>query len=147
MKKILVVLCVIFLLLAVIACNPLDGRADKDMIFRLVTDNQQLLLNCIEKNNFDELNWSLSSLSIREVDVNEDHVDFSCGGAGFGSQTAYRGFFYTENDDMYAVWCAPPNDQLLSADGAGYTWTEENGDNTYYVEKICDNFYYYDASF
>lgn len=144
MKKGLVVLCSAFLLLGVIGCSPFDDRADKDMIFRLVTDNQQLLLSCIEKNTFDELNWSLS---VQEVDVNEDHVDFSCGGAGFGSQTAYRGFFYTENDNMYAVWCAPSNDQSLSADGDGYTWTEEAGDNTYYVEKICDNFYYYEASF
>lgn len=144
MKKTGMILCTVFLLLGLAACNPLDGRADKDTIFQLVTDKRQLLLSCIEKNDFEELDWNLS---IQEIDVNDDHVDFSCGGAGFGSQTAYRGFFYTENEDMYAVWCAPPNDQRLSAEGDGYKWTEENGDNTYYVEKICDNFYYYEATF
>lgn len=144
MKKTVMILAAAILLLAVLAGAPLDGRADKESIFRLVTEKQQVLLDCIEKNDFSQLRWSLS---IREIDVNDDHVDFGCGASGFGSETAYRGFFYVQNDDLHAVWCAPPRDQILSADGDGYMWTEAEGDNTYYVEKICDHFYYYEATF
>lgn len=143
-KTVILLLCIGFLLAGMAACDPLDGRADKNMIFRLVEDNQKLLMTCIDNNNFDDLKWSRS---IQEINVSEDHVDFDCGAAGFGSQTAYRGFFYTENDDMYAIWCAPPEDQTLTAEGNGYVWNETDGDNRYYVEKICDKFYYYDASF
>ena len=31
--------------------------------------------------------------------------------------------------------------------GSGFEWREANGDNRYYVEHICGNFYYYEASF
>lgn len=144
MKKMVILLFVGCLLAGLTACDPLDGRTDKDTIFRLVQDNQELLAVCIENNNFDKLK---QYHGIQEIHVYEDHIEFDCGGAGFGSETAYRGFFYTESNDMYAIWCAPSEDQALTAEGNGYVWNEPEGDNQYYVEKICDKFYYYDAFF
>lgn len=141
MKKLLLSLA---LLLVLSACSPLDDRADKDTVFRLVENDRAVILECIESGDYGALEWKLS---IREINVYDDHVDFYCGGAGFGSQTAYRGFFYSESGDMYAVWCAPPRNGDLTAEGNGWRWTETDGDNTVYIEEICENFYYYDASF
>ena len=35
----------------------------------------------------------------------------------------------------------------LAPSGNGFEWQEANGDNWYYTEHICGNFYYYEASF
>ncbi len=139
---VIIILCAGRMLLGLFGWNPLDDRADKNVIFQQVKENRKLLMTCIENHLFDDLK---QSLSIQKIDVREDHVDFYCGGAGFGPGTAYRGFFYTESDDLYAIWCAPARNQTLTAEGSGYIW--DNGDDRYYVEKICDRFYYYDASF
>ena len=74
--------------------------------------------------------------------------DVGCGvGAGVGSGTSYVGFYYSSNDDMTAVWCAPSSVNSLTASGNGFEWQEQNGDNRYYTEHICGHFYYYEASF
>ena len=82
-----------------------------------------------------------------DIDADDTVVDFSCGGAGIGSSTSYVGFYYTLDNDMTAVWCAPSFASLLMASGNGFEWHEPNGDNRYYTEHICGNFYYYEASF
>ena len=74
-------------------------------------------------------------------------MDFDCGAGGFGSETAYRGFYYSEEEDLYAPWCAPPPEELLISRDGGFFWEEAQGDNTYYVEKICEGFFYYEGTF
>lgn len=77
-----------------------------------------------------------------DVNVEDEIIDFYCGGSGFGSSTSYYGFYYTENDNLSAIWCAG---DTLAPSGKGWSW--KNGDNSYYTEKITDNFYYYEAHF
>ena len=84
---------------------------------------------------------------IKQIEDDDEAVDFSCGGAGVGSGTSYVGFYYTPDNDMTAVWCAPSSSLMLVPCGDGYEWWEPNGDNHYYTEHICGNFYYYEASF
>lgn len=144
MKRMIAALCLIFMLLTAAGCSPLDDRMDKDAIFSYVEENRELLLTCVEANDFSALKGKFSDQGIT---VKEDHVEFDCGGAGFGSQTAYCGFFYTKENDIYAIWCAPPDGETFTQEGSGYVWKEENGDNRVYVEKICDGFYYWEASF
>ena len=74
-------------------------------------------------------------------------MDFSCGGVGIGSATTYVGFYYTPDHNISAVWCAPSSPDSMTPLGNGYEWQEPNGDNRYYTEHICGNFYYYEASF
>lgn len=135
---------IIMLLFFLILCWTGDDRAEKDRIFRLVQEDQQRLTFAIESGDFSYFD---DSQVIQDIAVCENYVEFSCGGAGVGPQTAYCGFYYTETDDMYAIWCAPSGGETLTSAGEGYLWEEENGDNRYYTEKICDNFYYYEASF
>lgn len=93
---------VLALVLLLSACGG-DDREGSGRIFRFVQENQEMLERCVRESDYAEIGGP-----VREVLVREDHVEFVCGGAGFGPETAYRGFFYTETDDVYAIWCAPP---------------------------------------
>lgn len=141
MKRTVLLLLTVCLLLT--GCISLDDRAEKGKILRLVKENRELLQQCIEQENFDSLRFFSI---VQEIHTYSDHIDFYCGGAGFGPATAYCGFFYTETENMSAIWCAPGVD-FLTPSGDGYLWEEENGDNRYYVERICEHYYYYEASF
>lgn len=140
MKKVIVALCA--LCAAVVLLSFL--RTDRDRIAGYVEAHEEMLIACLKSGDYAPAE---RSILIREVNVEEDHVDFRCGASGFASQTSYRGFFYSEQDDMYAVWCAPPEGGQLIREGNGFFWEETEGDNRYYVEKICGHFYYYEASF
>ena len=120
-----------------------DDRAEKETIIAYVQEHEEELLSCIEENDYSALQ---DHSIIKDVDADETVVDFSCGGAGVGSGTSYCGFYYSANNNMDAIWCAPPATELTPA-GDGFAWQEEGGDNRYYTEKICEYFYYYEASF
>lgn len=121
-----------------------DDSADKDDVFAFVQENEAALLKAIEDKDFSAYE---NKGFIKKIDCDILVVDFSCGGAGVGSGTSYVGFFYTADDDMAAVWCAPYSEASLEPSGSGFAWQEENGDNRYYTEHICGHFYYYEASF
>ena len=121
-----------------------DDRADEEDIFAFVIENEEALLQAIETGDFSAFE---NQGIIREIDVTENVVEFSCGGAGVGSGTAYVGFYYTADNNMSALWCAPASADALTPSGDGYAWQEPNGDNQYYTDHICGNFYYYEASF
>lgn len=121
-----------------------NDLADKEDIFRQVRQNQSLLEECVETGDYEA---ALQLRVIKEVDPGEHCVDFYCGGAGIAPSSTYCGFFYSREDDLYAIWCAPPTGQTLTADGDGWRWEQPGGDNRYYVEHICGHFYYYQASF
>lgn len=121
-----------------------DDGADKDEVFEFVCEHEEELLQAIEDGDFSSFE---NQGFIKDIDADDTVVDFSCGGAGIGSGTSYVGFYYTPDDDMTAVWCAPSSISAMTASGDGYEWREPNGDNRYYTEHICGNFYYYEASF
>lgn len=121
-----------------------DDRADKEAVFEFVRENEAELLEAIETGDFSPYE---NQGFIKNIDADETIVEFSCGGAGFGSETFYTGFYYSLENDLAAVWCAPPSAGALTPSGNGYIWYEDPGDNEYYVEKICEYFYYYEASF
>ena len=120
-----------------------DG-ATKDKIFEFVRAEETALLTAIEQEEFSAFE---NKGFIKEIDAGSDVVDFSCGGAGLGAATSYVGFYYTADDDMTAVWCAPASSDSLTPAGNGFEWQEPVGDNRYYTEHICGKFYYYEASF
>ena len=157
MKKILCMCLVILFIFSLSACSDFlagvqflylvvtgDDRAEKDEVFAFVSENEEELLNAIEKGDFSAFE---NQGFIQEIDADEAVVDFSCGGFGVGSGTSYVGFYYTSGNNMVAVWCAPSYASALAPSGNGFEWQEPNGDNRYYTEHICGNFYYYEASF
>lgn len=157
MKKIICVLLVLCMFLSLTGCSEVlggaffrflvaavDDRAGKDAVFEFVREKENDLLKAIEAGDFSAFE---NQGIIRDIQAGEEVVDFSCGGAGVGSGTSYVGFYYTPNKDMTAVWCAPSSSNSLTPSGNGFAWQEPDGDNRYYTEQICGNFYYYEASF
>jgi hypothetical protein len=127
---------------------PWGDHADRDMIFTYVRAHEGLLLESIEKGDFSSVE---KDSPIRKIRVRNDCVEFACGGDGFGPETSYWGFYYSEKDDMTVLWCAHPADQRLERSGDGYLWKEvwydPKGDDTYYTEWICGHFFYYEMTF
>ena len=121
---------------------------EKERIIRYVRKHEGLLLRYIEKRDDEILK---NQPMIRQIRISDAYIDFSCGGDGFGPETSYWGFYYSEKDDMSVLWCAHPADQRLEKSGDGYMWKEAwydpRGDNTYYTEWICGHFYYYEMTF
>ena len=127
--------------------NPFDDRARKEDIFAYVKENEDALLDAINKDDFLTIRTSTRIIQLIDDDeIGRGFVDFDCGGSGFGSETSYCGFYYSDDDNMTEIWCAPSG-VSLGKSGSGYEWHEENGDNTYYTENICGHFYYYEASY
>ena len=156
-KKIVSLLLAVIMLFSLTGCSDIlggvfflflvatgDDRADKAEVFQFVCENEEELLKVIEDGDFSEFE---NQGFIKDIDADETVVDFSCGGAGVGSGTSYVGFYYSPDNDMTAVWCAPSSADALISSGSGYEWQEQNGDNRYYTEHICGGFYYYEASF
>ena len=151
MKKIisvLLVFCLLFLMAMAAAFFAfyalLDDRADKEDIIAFVCENEAALLEAIEQSDLSDYE---KKGVVKTITERESVVEFSCGGAGLGSATSYVGFYYTPDDDMAAVWCAPSSADSLTPSGEGFVWQESEGDNFYYTEHICGHFYYYEASF
>ena len=151
-KKFLCALLVITMLFSMTGCSELfrgvlflsliasgDDRAEQKDIFQFVRKNEETLLQSIESGDFSAFE---QYPMIKQITPYETYVEFYCGGYGIGSATSYVGFYYTAENDMCAMHSGP-----LKPCGKGYEWQEPNGDNRYYTEHICGNFYYYEASF
>lgn len=125
-----------------------DYASEKGRILRFVRENESLLLSCIEQNDFSAIE---KEALIREIRVRDEYIDFSCGGDGFGPETTYWGFYYSEQYNMTAIWGPLPAGQMFQKSGSGYLWKESwydpKGDDSCYVERIGDTFYFYEMSF
>lgn len=121
-----------------------DDSADQEHVFKFVRENEAELMEAIQRGDFSAFE---NQGIVKDIRAEKTVVDFSCGGGGIGSGTSYVGFYYTAEHDMAAVWCAPLSADLLKPAANGYQWQQKNGDNRYYTEHICGNFYYYEASF
>ena len=157
MKKILCLLLALCMVFSLAGCKNVlsgailsflvfagDDSAEKEAVFAFVREKEAELLVAIETGDFSAFE---NQGFIQEIDPEENVVDFSCGGAGIGSGTSYVGFYYTPDHDMTAPWCAPYHPEDLVPERDGFSWQEPEGDNRYYTEHICGNFYYYEASF
>ena len=118
--------------------------ASKDAIFSFVCENEDALRSAIENNDYSDFE---NKGIVKDICFYGDGIEFYCGGAGVGAETFYTGFFYTATNDMTAVWGAPSSAYSLKKSGDGYEWKEQQGDNRYYTQKICDNFYYYEEEY
>lgn len=130
----------VFLLVLILFDNAANKMPSRLEVIEYVRENETTLTQCIAAGDYASL-----GAPVEEVTEGERCIEFSCGGSGFGSQTAYCGFFYSPDDDMSAIWCAPQ--KALTPTGCGFGWQEADGDNACYVEPIVGHFYYYEASY
>lgn len=72
-------------------------------------------------------------------------VEFAMGGSGLGSETTYWGVNYVPSDSMVGFqgirW------DYWKQDGDGRMYYEPEGDNTCYVKKLDECWYYYEMNF
>lgn len=137
-------LCFILALVLIFFVQIGDDRAGKHTVMDFVNEHQDGLMAAIKAKDFSEFE---NKGIIKDITCSGRTVGFSCGGAGMGSETSYVGFYYTPDNDMTALWCAPSSAGALKPSGNGFAWQEPHGDNRYYTEHICGHFYYYEASF
>lgn len=74
-----------------------------------------------------------------------DVVCFDYGGGGFGSSTRYWGVTYVPGD--YPVGFQGTSLTGAVRSGEGWLWTEKQGDNRCYVQRLAPCWYYYDMEF
>lgn len=67
-------------------------------------------------------------------------IEFSTFSSGFGSETVYEGFYYSDEDVPFGFQGASMSFQ---SDGGGWSWHESDGDNFEYTEKILGKWYWY----
>ena len=118
----------------------------RERVFGIVQENCDVLLADVAKADFtasaaiDGIEDVYPEWTFGELDF----VEYSCGGAGLGSSTAYYGFYYSREDDLDRIWCAGTP---LVPSGDGFLYEQPDGDNRYYTERIVDHFFYYEAAY
>ena len=141
MKRV-IMLCLF--LIAGITLSSCAGDLNRKQVFTIVQENHAFLQKCIDEGNYDR------SLEIRGIQNTYtggkgSYVKFYCGGTGLGPSTSYYGFYYSPTDAPLAV-DVPETETLTSFDD-GWGWSEPNGDNSYYTERIMECWYYYEWHF
>lgn len=107
----------------------------KNEIFDYVNENREVLL---EKLNIDDIENVEGIISAKDYSA---FVDFVC----YKNGKNVRGFYYSP-EDLYVATMGIfyPDTFLPAPDGEGYSYCEEDGTKTFYVEKISNNFFYYE---
>lgn len=118
----------------------------EDKIVKLVDDNQEFLNKCVENNMYNKIYEieEVKDITPYYLKDGEIYIDFYCYGFGIVPSSIYYGFYYVSKDQPLGFQAAPIK---LEADGKGWKWEEDNGDNWYYTMKIVDHWYYYKAAF
>ena len=142
------VIASLFLLLMMLflsGCNVRNPERDKEKVFKIVTENESMLRESVASSDYSN---ARQIEGIESIHRSKGAVDFSCGGYGFGSSTAYYGFCYVANNDYHKI----PFAEYISegetvVDGNRIAYKQKDGDNAWNAEMIVDGFWYYDASF
>lgn len=122
----------------------------KEKIFFLVYSNKDFLNECVKNNTYKNAYKivGIKQITSYQLSNNEIYIDFYCTGTGLVPSSVYYGFCYISNDQPLGFQARPVK---LKPDGKGWRWEERwenpNGDNWNYIEKITDNWYYYEAGF
>lgn len=129
------------------ACRLMDDRVPKPKIFEFVNDNHAKLSVFVEKYsepNYEDFQNEFGSTGVvkRVHKSRSEIIEFSCGGTGLATNSTYVGFYYSANDTVVSP-CFNDVDFTAVSDGV-YEWQDERGLHKSHIERICDNWFYYD---
>ena len=115
----------------------------KEQVLAVFEEQEELICEKIEDYGAgDEVDWDdLEGVLSVSVLVNET-IEFECIAEGILTSSFQAGFYYSPDDEPAYVgyFMFSSLDELVeSGDGFAYS----DGDNRYYTERICENFYYY----
>ena len=133
------------------ACFAARPARENQTVKRFEADRatlEQLALQVLERGSASEIeapdHW-------REVQLNRGEcpsVEFSFGGSGLGSETTYWGVNYVPCDHtMYMKHFHDMGWETQEKTETVTVFFEPEGDNTCYVKKLDDCWYYYEMSF
>ena len=149
--------CIIIFAVWLVLGNTNSTEDDKEEIISYVTDNKDTIVDVCDEvigtkpsdvvinEEFEDI---IDSDIISDIKVHNSAgvVVFEGGQEGLMTSTFTWGFYYSAYDTVYnAVGWAPSfGEPEINKEGTSWKWISA-GDDYYYVEKICDNFYYYNA--
>lgn len=118
----------------------------KTTIVKIVKDNQEVLNNTIYSKNYKEAHniKGIKDIDIHTTEQGNLYIDYYCKGVGIVPSGVYYGFFYHGVDEPIGFQGVTNE---LKKQGKGWHWSQVDGDNYTYVEKIADHWYYYEAGF
>lgn len=137
----LVILCVaaIFMLTA---CG--NRPTTKERVLAVFDGQEELILEKIANSRADdEVEWDDLEGVIRVHTYSNGIIEFECIAEGLMTAGVYAGFYYSPDDEPDSDSVSWLHGELVQ-DGNGYSY--RNGDDCYYTERICENFYYYNAT-
>lgn len=136
--------CALLMLMNLTACFFEREYLTKEEIFRLVEDNEELLLASVQSGDFSDV----VALDARiTATAGKVYVDFYCGGRGLSVSGCDYGFYYSEDDLPLVCHSWVNSDDALQAQGKGWYKQEADGGDRYYTERIVACFYYYESTF
>lgn len=140
----------IFLFWKILIKGPFNDSVPHEQIFSYVNANyrqlEDVLYNeILEYSGADKEDFIKQLLGkktiVKSVEiVNEDIVDFYCGGSGLSTGATYTGFYYSKNNTPY---CMGFEGALTEIDKGVYEWQNKDGSHRVHTEKIRDYWYYY----
>ena len=130
------------------ACRLMDDRVPKTKIFEFVNDNHAKLSAFVEKYsdpNYEDFQKEFGSTRVVKSvfkDSDENIIDFSCGGKGLSTNSIYVGFYFSADNVPHSPLFGDVVFTEVS-DGV-YEWQGKRGLRKSHIERICDNWFYYD---
>ena len=126
-------------------CFYILPAKDEIDIQRYVLSNRQELEAFVDDHDWGDTEGTATRYGTFEVTAwnNETMIQFQEASFGLGSASSYKGFYYVRDDNPVGFQGA---ELSFSPQGSGFYWTDGT-DNWQYVEKICDNWYWFEASF
>lgn len=147
-KRVLLVVLIIIMMLVIIIniLPPIRSFRNKNIIFKIVRENQEILNNSIKTGSYlDVLEIEgVKDVHVFTTDEGNTYIDFFCSGFGIVPSGIYYGFYYHSIDEPIGYQGVSVK---LTRDGDGWSWSEPYGDNYCYTEKITEHWYYYEAGF
>ena len=136
--------CPLVLLLVLMTAGCSAGKGGMATIFyRNQAAFERAAEQVLEQRDTDGVDLPQGVLELCYYD-SPDRVEFSMGGSGFGSSTAYWGVVYTTGD-------VPVGFQGTMFDGTwdgeGWHWEEPEGDNWSYITQLDEHWYAYEMHF
>lgn len=135
-----VILFIVFIIIPILRIRGnIIEENKKQEIIKYVYDNKDELLEYINNKNYDdpeELNKFKVNIYHNEE---KGYIEFIYFNDSVLTTTKYSGFYYSFNGGYNEL--SPTFENKLKKKDKGYYY--QSGDDSFYTEKIIDNFYYY----
>lgn len=146
-RKLILAAPILALVLIAASFSPPPGR-EMRTIKQFETDRAaltQLAQQVLDTGNTEDILPPAPWTGVELFDSGVPAVEFSMGGSGVGSSTKYWGINYVPSDSM--VGFQGQRWDYWKQEGDGRLYYDPESDNTCYVKKLDNCWYYYEMSF